>query len=194
MASRLVAAALAFCLLPGAAFAATPAALPLVSHRAAYDLSLADPASRVGALQSPVAASGMIAYEFRGSRCEGYTSVFRQITRMVRSEGEPLSSGVMATSFEDADGKSMRFQVQPQGADPTPAVAGTAVREDGDLRVRLTKPADKSFDLGQDVLFPTQHVEKLIETAKAGGRILQARSLRRLGDGRENLLDLGDHR
>ena len=172
MSSRF-AAAIALCLIPAAASAAP---LPLASHRAAYDLSLADPASGAGSLQSPVGASGLIAYEFRGSRCEGYTSEFRQITRMVRSEGAPLSSGVLATSFEDADGKSMRFQVQPQGEDPSPVVAGTAVRGDGDdLRVRLTKPSTKSFDFGPAVLFPTQHVERLIETAKQGGHILQAR-------------------
>jgi hypothetical protein len=175
MTSRLAAAFL-LCLVPAAGFAAAGAPLPLASHRATYDLSLADPVSRVGSLQSPLAASGLIAYEFRGSPCDGYTSEFRQVTRMQRSEGEPLSSGVTATSFEDGDGKSMRFQVQPQGDDPSPTVAGTATRaSDDDVQVRLTKPAAKSLDFGHDVLFPTQHIERLIETGRAGGHILQAR-------------------
>ncbi len=167
-------AALFLGLTPAAALAAAP--LPLASHRAAYDLSLADPAGRMGSLQSPVAASGLIAYEFKGSPCAGYTSDFRQLTRMERSEGEPLSSGVLANSYEDGQGKLMRFQVEPQGDDPSPPVAGSATRQTGDdLRVQLTKPSPKSFDLGKDVLFPTQHVERLIEAAQKGERIVQAR-------------------
>jgi hypothetical protein len=166
---------LALSLAASAAFAA-PSPLPLASHRAAYDLSLADPASRLGSLQTPVAATGMIAYEFHGSSCDGYTAEFRQMTRMQRSEGEPLSTGVTATSFESGDGKSMRFEVEPQGQDPSPTVAGTANRETGDdLRVQLTKPSSKAIDFGRDVLFPTQHIERLIDAGQKGERIVQAR-------------------
>ena len=79
-------------------------------------------------------------------------------------------------SFEDADGKSMRFQVESQGAQETPPVAGTATRgDDDDLRVELTKPATKAIDFGRDVLFPTQHIERLIVAAKNGGGAIQAR-------------------
>ena len=155
---------------------AAPAPLPLASHRAAYDLSLADPASRIGSLQSPVAATGMIAYEFHGSSCDGYTSDFRQVTRVQRSEGEPLATGVTATSFEDGSGKSMRFEVEPQGQDPSPTVQGTASRGTGDdLRVLLTKPSTMAIDFGHDVLFPTQHIERLIAAGQKGERLVQAR-------------------
>ena len=34
------------------------------------------------------------------------------------------------------------------------------------MRVELTKPAPKTIDFGHDVLFPTQHIERLIEAAK----------------------------
>jgi hypothetical protein len=43
------------------------------------------------------------------------------------------------------------------------------------LHVQLTKPQAKSLDFGHDVLFPTQHIEHLIDTAKHGGGIVQAR-------------------
>ena len=70
----------------------------------------------------------------------------------------------------------MRFQVESQGRDPSPAVVGTASREiGGDLRVQLTKPSSKSIDFGHDVLFPTQHIERLIEAGRKGERIVQAR-------------------
>ena len=100
-----------------AALAQSSPILPLASHRAAYDISLVDPsASPSASAQSPISATGLIAYEFRGSACEGYTSNFRQMTEMERSEGEPLSMQVNAMSFEDADGKSMRFQIDSAGA------------------------------------------------------------------------------
>lgn len=169
--------AVALLFAPAAAFASPSAILPLVSHRAAYELSLVDPASPSrSSATTPVAATGLIAYEFRGSACEGYTSNFRQMTEMERSEGEPFSMDVSAMSFEDADGKSMRFRVDTKGVQEAPPVAGAATRSAGDdMRVQLTKPAPKAIDFGRDVLFPTQHVERLIEAAKNGGGAMQAR-------------------
>ena len=176
MGSRFAATA-AFLSVSTAAWAAPPTALPLVSHRAAYELSLIDPASAApSSARAPISATGLIAYEFRGSACEGYTSNFRQMTQMERSEGEPLSMDVNAMSFEEADGKGMRFRVDSHGVQETPPVAGTATRaDDDDLRVVLTKPAPKSLDFGHDVLFPTQHIERLIEAAEHGGGAVQAR-------------------
>jgi hypothetical protein len=169
--------AVALLVAPATAFASPSAILPLVSHRAAYELSLVDPASPgPSSAQIPVAATGLIAYEFRGSACEGYTSNFRQMTQMERSEGDPLSLDVSAMSFEDADGKSMRFQVDTKGVQAAPPVEGTATRTaDDDMRVQLTKPAPKAIDFGHDVLFPTQHIERLIDAAKNGGGAIQAR-------------------
>jgi EipB-like len=177
MASRFAASAVALFFAPIVAWANAPTALPLASHRAAYDLSLVDPASPPpSSAQTPISASGLIAYEFRGSACEGYTSNFRQMTRMERSEGEPLSMEVNARSFEDADGRSMHFEVESQGVQESPPVAGTATRGgDDNLRVELTKPGSKSIDFGHDVLFPTQHIERLIAAAKNGGGVIQAR-------------------
>jgi hypothetical protein len=177
MVSRFVISVAAFLLAPFAAFADASAVIPLASHRAAYELSLADPAAAPpSSAQAPIAASGLIAYEFRGSACEGYTSNFRQMTDMQRTEGESLSMQVNAMSFEDGDGRSMRFQVDSQGLQKTPSVSGTATRgADDDLRVELTKPATKSIDFGRNVLFPTQHIERLIEAAKNGGGVVQAR-------------------
>ena len=83
---------------------------------------------------------------------------------------------VNAMSFEEANGKSMRFQIDSQGAQDTPPVAGTATRgDDDDMRVVLTKPKAQTLDFGHEVLFPTQHIERLIEAAKQGGGPMQAR-------------------
>src|SRR5438270_12556569 len=75
------------------AFAADPA--PLASHRAGYEISLGSINSeqRVSA-DAPVAANGLIAYEFRGSSCEGYASNFRQLTELQRAEGGAVASDI----------------------------------------------------------------------------------------------------
>jgi hypothetical protein len=41
--------------------------------------------------------------------------------------------------------------------------------------VVLTKPKAQTLDFGHEVLFPTQHIEHLIEAAKHGGGAMQAR-------------------
>jgi len=173
-----------FALLVATALCASSAALaevspvvPLAAHRAAYDISLADSSGPTpSSAQSPVSATGLIAYEFHGSACEGYTSSFRQMTEMERSEGDPISMQVNATSFEAGNGKSMRFQINSQGAQDTPPVMGTATRgDDDDMRVVLTQPKAQTLDFGREVLFPTQHIERLIEAAKHGGGPMQAR-------------------
>ncbi len=177
MVFRLAVGVLAFLGPCACALAEASPILPLAAHRAAYDISLVDPSAPPPATaQAPLSATGLIAYEFRGSACEGYTSNFRQMTQMERSEGDPLSMQVNANSFEEAGGKSMRFQINSQGAQESQPVAGTATRgSDDDLRVVLTKPLAKSLDFGRDVLFPTQHIERLIDAAKHGGGAIQAR-------------------
>src|SRR5208283_5933274 len=131
MVSRLVGAV--FCLaLTGAACAGASAA-PLAAHRAAYDISLIDPDSPpLGSVETPVAATGMIAYEFRGSACDGYTSSFRQMTEMDRSEGSPIDMDVNASSFEAPDGASMQFKIDTKGIQDVAPVAGTATRSAND--------------------------------------------------------------
>jgi hypothetical protein len=175
MVSRFALYAAACLCVASSAFAEAAPILPLAAHRAAYDISLADSPGSSSA-QTPIAATGLIAYEFHGSRCEGYTSSFRQMTEMERSEGDPISMQVNANSFEDGGGKSMRFQIDSRSAQDTPPVKGTATRGDGDdMRVVLTEPKAQTLDFGHEVMFPTQHVEHLIELAKQGGGPVQAR-------------------
>ncbi len=171
------------CLLLVASLAATgvahaQTAMPLASHRAAYEISLVDSYSaRSPDSQTPVSASGLIAYEFTGSACDGYASSFRQLTELQRSEGDPLSSDIRAVTFEDGDAKGLKFEIDSQSdGSSTPAVVGSAHRADsGDTTVALTKPSAETLDIGQDVLFPTQHIEHIIAKAKQGAETLQAR-------------------
>jgi EipB-like len=152
--------------------------VPLASHRAAYEISLTDTdTSRPPSGATPVAASGLIAYEFRGASCEGYASNFHQLTELQRNEGDPISSDLRALTFEDPDGKNLRFQIDSQNSGSNdPPVAGDAARSDGGATtVELIKPTKEKLDIGRDILFPTQHVEHIIAKAKEGGGTLEAR-------------------
>ena len=153
-------------------------ALPLAAHRAAYEISLVDSYSaKTPDSQTPVAATGLIGYEFTGSACEGYASNFRQLTQLQRSEGEPISSDIRAITFEEADAKGLRFQIDSQSdGNASPAIVGSARRaESGGTTVALSKPATETLDLGNDILFPTEHIERIIAKAKDGGGTMQAR-------------------
>ena len=152
--------------------------VPLASHRAAYEISLSDTdTTRPPSGTTPVAASGLIAYEFRGSSCEGYASNFHQLTELQRNEGDPISSDLRALTFEDADGKNLKFQIDSQNSGSNdPPVAGAAARTDGGATtVELIKPTKEKLDIGKDILFPTQHVEHIIAKAREGGGTLEAR-------------------
>jgi hypothetical protein len=165
-------------LLASIASARAEAATPLASHRAAYEISLSDTdSSRPPNGQTPIAAAGLIAYEFRGSPCEGYASNFRQLTELQRNEGNPVSSDIRAISFEDGDGKNLKFQIDSQGSgESPPTIVGSAARGDaGGTVVRLTKPAAERIEIGADVLFPTQHIERIIAKAVEGGGTMEAR-------------------
>ena len=97
---------------------------------------------------------------------------------MQRSEGDPVSSDIHAVTFEDGDAKRMRFQIDSrmQGGD-SPAVAGSASRaaDGADTTVALSKPNAETMDIGRDILFPTEHIERIIAHAKDGGGVMEAR-------------------
>jgi EipB-like len=150
----------------------------LASHRAGYEISLGTVNSDHSMnADAPISAAGLIAYEFRGSTCEGYASNFRQLTELQRSEGSAVASDINAVSFEDGEAKSLHFEISTQTAGSAqPPISGSAAREDnGSIDVDLVKPGKEKVDIGRDILFPTQHVERIISTAKGGGRVLEAR-------------------
>jgi len=153
--------------------------LPLAPHRAAYEISLIeDYGAQRSNSQTPVAASGLIAYEFSGSLCDGFASNFRQFTELQRTEGDPVSSDIHALTFEDGDAKRMRFQIDSRTEGSSSAgVAGSASRaaDSGDTTVALSKPDAETLDIGQGVLFPTEHIERIIAHAKSGDGTMEAR-------------------
>ncbi|WP_395665370.1 cell envelope integrity EipB family protein [Methylocella sp.] len=144
----------------------------LAPHRAVYDLTLA---KSVGA-KSPTAAHGRIAFDFGGSACDGYVQNFRQMTELQPAEGPTRVSDMQSSTFEDADGRTFDFKMRTRvDNEPADTVDGKATKAAGagPVRVSLAKPRRGTLELGEDVVFPTEHLKRIIAAAEAGENLVE---------------------
>jgi hypothetical protein len=140
------------------------------SHRAIYELKLARSKGN-----STVDAHGRILYDFSGSVCEGYVLQFRQVSELDNGEGKSALSDLRTTTWEDGAAKSFIFKSQNfLNQQPIDAVDGKAERQQNKVVVTLSKPGDKTFDLETAMAFPTDHMRRIIEAARADKTILEA--------------------
>lgn len=138
-------------------------AAPLISHRAVYDLTLDRANERTGI----TGLAGRMVYEFNGSPCEGWTVNFRFVTRIDTGETSRLTDQ-QTTTFEDGEGKNFSFLTKSYTDSALDKeVKGTATRESQGLKVDIDKPEPNELELPA-TQFPTQHLEQLIDKAKAG--------------------------
>ncbi|MEX2034243.1 MAG: cell envelope integrity EipB family protein [Xanthobacteraceae bacterium] len=146
------------------------AAVALASHRAVYDLKLASTRGK----QAMQTVRGRILYDFTGSACEGYSLQFRQVSELDSGEGKVVVSDLRATSWEEGAAKRLRFHSQNYiNQLERETVDGQAERADGGVSVRLSKPGEKDFQISTDVVFPTEHVRRIIAAARDGKSLLQ---------------------
>lgn len=145
--------------------------LPLASHRAIYELTL----WKATGNKSPTSVRGRIAFDFTGTSCDGYVQNFHQMTELQPAEGPTRVSDMNSATFEDGDGKNFDFKMQTSvDAAVDEEVDGKARRvSNGPLLVDLAKPKKTRFDFGGDVVFPTEHLKRVLETAREGKHILQ---------------------
>lgn len=137
-------------------------------HRAVYELKL----KRSHGSRSIEAVRGRILYDFSGSACAGYALKFRQLSEL-ESEGKTVLSDLTSTTWEDADAKSFRFNSQNRMNErPTDTAVGQAERKSRAVAVELSKPKHKSLRLPAGVVFPTEHMRRIVEAARAGRRML----------------------
>jgi hypothetical protein len=140
------------------------------SHRAVYDLSLAQSRGKSGA----VSARGRILYDFGGNACEGYRLEFRQVSELDNGEGKVTLSDLRTETWEDAAAKNYKFTSQNYlNQKLVDSVDGRAEREPSRIAVMLTKPKDRKLDLEAAIVFPTEHVRRIIDAARAGKTILE---------------------
>ena len=158
----------------GTGFATAPvsaaASGPFLAHQALYDLSLV----KSRGSNSINSARGRILYNFSGSACEGYTSEFRQVSELDSGEGKVTLSDLRSTSWEDAAGKSYRFKIDARmnDSDSSP-VDGIAERSGDHITVKLKQPVSKTFTLDGSTVFPTEQIQRIIATARAGKSLLE---------------------
>ncbi len=142
----------------------------LAPHRAIYDLKL----SKSNGSRGIQAVRGRIVYDFSGSSCEGYQLHFRQVSELDSAEGKPALSDLRSTTWEDGEAKNFRFNSENRLNDKvTDSVDGRAERRASGVEVTLTKPKSKTFSAPADVVFPTDHMRRIVEAARAGKTILE---------------------
>ncbi|MEJ0092546.1 MAG: cell envelope integrity EipB family protein [Methylocella sp.] len=147
--------------------------IALAPHRAVYELTLS---KSVGS-KSPTAAHGRIAFDFAGSPCEGYVQNFRQLTELQPAEGPTRISDMHSATFEDSEGKNFDFKMQTSVDNETAeTIDGKASKSSsGPLSVNLSKPKHSKFDLGEDVVFPTEHLRRILAAAETGKNLLEVK-------------------
>jgi hypothetical protein len=151
------------------ATALTPAG-ELASHRAVYELKLAHTRGNSPA----VAARGRILYDFSGSACEGYALQFRQVSELDNGEGKVSLSDLRSTTWEDGAAKKFIFKSQNYLNETLiDSVDGQAERQHDKVAVSLTRPAAKTFNLEAAMVFPTDHMRRIIEAAREDKNILE---------------------
>ncbi len=150
--------------------AATAPTGELASHRAVYELKLAQSRGNSPA----VSARGRILYDFSGNACDGYALQFRQVSELDNGEGKVTLSDLRSTTWEDGAAKKFIFQSQNYlNQTMIDSVDGHAERLSGNVAVSLTKPIEKKFDVDAAITFPSDHMRRIIEAAREGKTFLE---------------------
>jgi hypothetical protein len=149
--------------------AALTAGSELAAHRAVYELKLASSRGK-----SAVSARGRILYDFSGSACEGYKLEFRQVSELDNGEGKVTLSDLRSNTWEDAAGSKYEFNSQNYLNERLiDAVDGRAERQSDAIGVTLTKPKEGKVNLDATIVFPTEHVRRIIDAAREGKSVLE---------------------
>ena len=145
-------------------FAEGAIASDLVSHRAAYRLSLADDSPG-----SVTSVRGGLVIEWKKS-CDGWASSQRLAFQAVEDEGPGFVYDVRFSSWESSDNDELKFSMRSfDDGKPNEEFRGEAVLPDaGEGKATFTIPAGKSVELPAGTLFPTQHIKSLIAAAERG--------------------------
>jgi len=149
--------------------AAADAPIVLVPHQAIYDLTLGE----VRGNSQVTGIAGRILYNFDGNACQGYSLEFRQVSALDTGEGKESTSDLRSTTWEDAAAKSFKFTSQNFVDESlVDTVDGHAEHDATKTAVDLEKPEQRTLNLEAGVVFPTEHMVRVINAARAGRAIL----------------------
>ncbi len=149
------------------------AGVPLVPHRAVYDLRMGASTGPKG----PAAAQGRIVYEMRGNHCNGYAIKFRQVTEVTPSQGMSQTSEMRSAFQEDAAGRTFRYRIDVLANGRLASTSqGSAERSASGISISVNKPAEKKINLKLAVTFPMQQTIRILEAARKGERVLEMKT------------------
>ena len=161
--------------------------IPLAGHRAVYNLSLL----KGEGAKAPIQAQGSIIFEFSGSECQGYVQNFHQLTEIQPAEGQTKFSEVSSATYEEPLGKGFRFRtVTKLDNSPGEQVEGMADRQGKTVTVHRKADTERPILLQGEVLFPTQHLLRILKAADEKETLLEARIYDGNGEGDKSLQTL----
>lgn len=142
------------------------AAVELLSHRAAYRLSLADKSMTAGGV---TAVRGGLVLEWRDS-CAGAISNQRLGFIASLDEGGDTSYDVRFSSWESPDNKQLRFTVRTfDDGYLFEEFRGEATLDNaGAGLAAFSEPPGEELALPRGTLFPSEHLRRLIDGAERG--------------------------
>jgi hypothetical protein len=166
--------------LAGSSALAATEPVRLAPHRAIYDLTLA----RSSGARGVENARGRIAFDFGGDACDGYTLKYRQVTVLEGGETGSRTLDVRTATFESGDGTSMRFKTDSamEGITDSSIDGDARARADGTIAVRLKQPSRETLEVPGKLVFPSEHMKRLIAAARSGETTLAIK----LFDGSDN--------
>jgi hypothetical protein len=160
--------------------AATTLRNSFVPHRAIYDIGLARSDDGSGV----TSADGRMVFEVTGSACDGYSMRQRMIVNIGDEDGNVGVLDFRIRTFESGDGEVYDFSSRTtMNHEVVEAVEGKARREGAKIEVSLTQPGAKTLELDSGVLFPSQHLQAIIDAAMANRRVLSANIYEGAGTG-----------
>ncbi|MEP1442812.1 MAG: DUF1849 family protein [Hyphomicrobiales bacterium] len=141
----------------------------MAPHRAVYEITFSHsrPESQI------VGGIGKWVLEVKGASCTGYNVGYRFVSKLQTQGGAEITLDTRGKYFESGDASAFDFANSIyQNNQLRDAVKGMAMRKDGAINVRLTKPEATTVEIEKEALFPVQHFGKLVEDAKAGKKLV----------------------
>ncbi len=147
------------------AFPAVSMAAEFLPHQAIYRVKLVS--SKPGSGIS--GASGSMVYKFSDA-CDGWTSETRTVLRFQYDRGRYTDSVWSFVGWEAKDGSRFRYRLNDvrDGKIEEEISGEAAIKAKGGAIARFVAPPGVSMKLSKDVLFPTEHLRRLLEAAERG--------------------------
>ncbi len=144
----------------------------LLTHRALYEMDLV--ATQSGGNVADV--DGVMKYEWIDA-CEAWTTDQKFNLRYTYSEGGSADYTSHYAAWESKDGETYHVRVErTRDGEVTEEIRGMAARDpEGSLIAEYRQPETREEVMAGDVLLPTEHLIEVLDEARAGRRIFNAR-------------------